>query len=451
MLSAEDNELITQTDRGTPMGELFRRFWLPALLSEELPAKNSHPVRVKIMGEKLVAYRDSDGNPGVISAYCPHRGAPMYYGRNEEGGLRCLYHGWKYDLTGQCIDMPNIPNGEMVKKRIQTIAYPTHEAANMIWIYMGPPERKPPFPEFPACALSKENVYATKYEIDCNWLQAQEGDFDPSHVQFIHSTLGEPSPLMAPTWRGGPNSELARSVALVNTEAGVIFANSMSAGDGQMKVTASQFMLPCYSNAGHKTATGPNVQAMNIRVPIDDEHEMHYRVRWDPEGFSDEERWEYTHGGYVFPLHEPGTYRAQENKDNDYGYNPVLQRHFNYSGVVPFPTQDLMMIEDQWGPIQDRTQEHLVASDVRIIFVRQRLIEMAKALENGIEPDEPFKMTDIHQLSTVRGPLVLPAEASLSDDVVHELVAGFHARILSDEVPADLDATKLIDALPADA
>lgn len=450
MLTKEDNELITKTDRGTPMGELLRRFWLPAVLSEEIPAKNSHPVRVTIMGEKLIAFRDSAGSPGVISAYCEHRGAPMYYARNEEGGIRCLYHGWKYDRTGQCTEMPNIENGEVVKNRIKTIAYPTHEAARMVWVYMGPPEQQPPFPEFPACALDKENVYVTKYEIDCNWLQAQEGDMDGSHVQFIHSTLGPPSPLMAATWRSGPSSEPAKTVAMANTEQGVLFASSVSVDDGQMGVNANHFILPCFSSAGHKTATGPNVQAMNIRVPIDDEHETHFRVRYDPDGFSDEELWEYTHGGYVFPLHEPGTYRSQENKDNDYRYNPIIQRHFNYSGVIPFPTQDLMMIEDQWGPVQDRTREHLVASDVQIIFMRERLLQMAKALAAGTEPKEPFAMTNIQQRSAAPGRVIMPKASTLPPEVVEELAAGFNAKLLSDEAPAELDASKLMDAVPSE-
>jgi len=181
MLSKEDNDLITQTDRGTPMGELFRRFWVPALLSEELPGADCNPVRVKIMGEDLVAFRDSKGKPGVIDAYCPHRGAPMFFARNEEEGIRCLYHGWKFNTAGDCVDMPNIAHGETAKNRMHTIAYPTVESANMIWVYMGPEDRKPPFPEFPYTAeVPKENVYVTRYEINCNWLQAMEGDYDPS-------------------------------------------------------------------------------------------------------------------------------------------------------------------------------------------------------------------------------------------------------------------------------
>jgi phthalate 4,5-dioxygenase len=174
------------------MGEVFRRFWLPALLSEELPGTDGNPVRVRILGEDLVAFRDSEGRPGVIDAYCPHRGAPMFFGRNEDCGIRCLYHGWKFDVTGQCTEMPNIPHGDTAKNRMKTIAYPVVEAANMIWLYMGPDDRKPPFPEFPYTAeVGKENVYVTRYEINCNWLQGQEGDYDPSHAKFVHSTLGD--------------------------------------------------------------------------------------------------------------------------------------------------------------------------------------------------------------------------------------------------------------------
>ncbi|HLF77047.1 MAG TPA: Rieske 2Fe-2S domain-containing protein, partial [Dehalococcoidia bacterium] len=148
MLSKEENELLERVGPGQAMGEVFRRFWIPAVLSEEIPAPDSPPVRVRLLGENLVAFRDSNGKVGIFDAYCPHRNAPLFFGRNEEAGLRCIYHGWKFDVTGACVDMPNCLEGESFKDRVNVKAYPTFEGGNMIWVYMGPAERVPPKPGF---------------------------------------------------------------------------------------------------------------------------------------------------------------------------------------------------------------------------------------------------------------------------------------------------------------
>ena len=208
MLSQEDNELITNTNRGTPMGEVFRRFWIPVLMSEELPGPDCTPVRVQILGETLTAFRDTLGRIGLIDANSPHRGAPTFFGRNEDCGLRCLYHGWKYDVDGNCVDMPNIPQeeAESYRRRIHILSYPCFEGGNLVWAYMGPPDRKPPVPEFEWLNLPKDHIYVSKFQIDCNYLQAMEGDFDDSHAIFLHSTLnltsdrprGNPAPRIPP-------------------------------------------------------------------------------------------------------------------------------------------------------------------------------------------------------------------------------------------------------------
>jgi nitrite reductase/ring-hydroxylating ferredoxin subunit len=429
MLSKEDNDLVTQTDRGTPMGELFRRFWIPALLAEELPGADCNPVRVKILGEDLVAFRDSDGKPGLIDAYCPHRGAPMFFGRNEEAGIRCLYHGWKFDTTGQCVDMPNIPHGETAKNRMRTIAYPTHEAANMIWAYMGPEDRQPPFPEFPyATEVPKENVYVTRYEIACNWLQGQEGDYDPNHG-VLHSTLGNNRDVAgevgvgrATQIPGRLGQRIAQTLTVEDTAIGVVLASARAIDDEQMAVNASHMILPCFPNAG----LAPNgVFSANIRIPIDDGHENHFRLRWSRRPFTDKELYDFKYVGFLFPLHEAGTYLSNKRIDNDYGHDPVIQRQFNFSGVSTFPTQDLMMIENQWGPIADRPREHLVASDRHIIGVRRRLLKMAKAMADGVEPQEPFFMKGIRQDQTEA--LFMPSAARINDDLIDTIIEQFQS------------------------
>ena len=438
MLTVQDNELITNTDRGTPMGELFRRFWIPACLSEELPGSDCNPIRVKLLGEDLVAFRDSNGKPGVIDAYCPHRGAPMFFGRNEEEGIRCLYHGWKFDVDGQCVDMPNIPHGDTAKNRMHTIAYPAIESANMIWVYMGPEDRKPPFPEFPyTTEVPKENVYVTRYEITCNWLQGQEGDYDPSHL-FVHSTLGANRDVAGEVIGrqikvvGVDPASIMRTVAVEDTPIGVMYAYNQPLTDDEMSVIGSHLILPCFPSAGLAT---PGVFSSNIRIPIDNEHENHYRLRWTRRGFTEKELYDFKYGGFIFPLHEAGTYLAKQRLDNDYGHDPVLQRQFNFSGVVPFPTQDLMMIENQWGPIAKRDREHLVASDREIIAIRRRLLKMAKAMADGIEPEEPFLLKGIRQEQAE--PVVVASSARLKDDTIDQIALALATTRLKKEAVED--------------
>jgi phenylpropionate dioxygenase-like ring-hydroxylating dioxygenase large terminal subunit len=172
MLSAKENELLTRVGPGTPMGEFLRRFWLPALLSDELPQADGDPIRTRTLGEDLVAFRDSNGNVGMVGAFCPHRRAPLFFGRNEECGLRCVYHGWKFETTGQCVDMPSEPPESDFKERMQVKAYPTYELGGMIWIYMGPPEHQPSRPpEMPFTLVPEEERRGLKFLVEANWLQ----------------------------------------------------------------------------------------------------------------------------------------------------------------------------------------------------------------------------------------------------------------------------------------
>src|SRR5713101_6010262 len=188
MLSAKENELLTKVGPGTPMGEFLRRFWLPALLSDELPAVDGDPIRTRTLGEDLVAFRDSNGNVGIVGAYCPHRRAPLYFARNEECGLRCVYHGWKFDTTGQCVDMPSEPAESNFKAKIRTTAYPTHEWNGMVWAFMGPAEKMYPFREL-GPALPREQWPTGRVLSECNWVQALEGNIDTSHISYLHRNL----------------------------------------------------------------------------------------------------------------------------------------------------------------------------------------------------------------------------------------------------------------------
>src|SRR5579862_2201384 len=186
MLNAEENDTISRVGPDTPMGKLMREYWQPAMLSSELPAPDCTPVRIMLLGEKLIAFRDSNGQVGLLANHCPHRGASLFFGRNEECGLRCVYHGWKFDVTGRCVDMPNEPPESNFKDKVRATAYPCRERGGVVWAYMGPREEPPALPDLEPNMLAEEESYIGPIFQDCNWLQALEGDIDTSHVSFLH-------------------------------------------------------------------------------------------------------------------------------------------------------------------------------------------------------------------------------------------------------------------------
>ncbi len=416
MLSVEDNQLVTDTNKGTPMGDLFRRFWLPVALSDELPGVDCVPKRVRVLGEDLIAFRDTDGNVGLVDAFCPHRGAPMFFGRNEEHGLRCIYHGWKFDVTGACTDLPNSVEGGTYKDKVKITAYPCVDKGDLIWAYMGPAEKQPPFPEFEWTKLPKSHRYVTKFIEQCNYLQAMEGDYDPSHARFLHSTLDANASNPGNTVRGGlsqqntaqiggeidASEEWPRAVGnrrvttadqrlnntkLIDYEQAMLSVQTQQQSDGRYAASAAAtWWMPIFCTAGIARA---GHFSSNMRIPIDNESLMFYRLRWSWDPMSDEDLAEYKHGGYTHPELIPGTWMPQANLQNDYLVDRVAQKHLTYSGIKTFPLQDIALIEAQWGPIAKRQYEHLVKSDFMIIHVRQRLLKAAKELMQGIEPVGP--------------------------------------------------------------
>jgi len=390
MLSREDNELLTRIGPDTLMGQLFRRFWMPVALASEIPAPDCPPVRLRILGEDLIAFRDSEGRPGVIEAYCPHRGAPMFFARNEDSGIRCVYHGWKFDVTGRCVELPNVPEGEEFKERISIRAYPARDAAGMVWAYMGPPDKQPPFPDHEWIDLPDDRRYVRKYLLQCNYKQAMEGDYDTSHVAFLHSTLDNNLSNPGNRVREGQVSvrnKTPRYVDIEDTEYGCMFSVVGIQDDGREIVNVGHWLFPYASTAG---IAGPGTQSTNIRIPIDDKNTWMFRFRWSDEPFTQNQIFEDRYGGYTYPEQIPGSFLSKANKDNDYLMDRILQKNISFTGIGPFPIQDLAMMEDQRGPIMDRSKEHLVSSDIAIIRVRQRLLNAARALQQGIEPKEPW-------------------------------------------------------------
>jgi len=426
MLSKEDNELLTNTDSGTPMGELFRRFWLPVAISEELPGPDCVPIKLKIMNEDLIGFRDSEGRVGLVDAYCPHRGAPIFFARNEEAGLRCVYHGWKFDVTGQCVDLPNTPEGDTYMRKIKITAYPCEEAGGMVFAYMGPKEKKPPFPEFDFLHVPPENIYVTKFQLECNWLQATEGDFDPSHGVFLHSTLDnnranpqfqfsglrnsitgqvnqnildapippeEPFPFAVGNRRFKKDDRRAKDV-LEDVDGAMYAISRVPRPDGREQAQVQlRFLMPAYCPPG---TSRPNHFSNNIRVPVDNTHMMFFRLRWALNPLTQEDLVYYKQGGYAYPEMIPGTFKTKANVWNDYDVDRLGQKTFLYSGIKTFPLQDIAMMENQWGPLAKRELEHLTAMDYHMIYLRRKLLKAAKDMRNGVEPIEPWEPQSYH-------------------------------------------------------
>ena len=189
MLSQEDNELLTRVGPGTVMGSLMRQYWLPIMLSSEVPEPDCKPLRVKLLGEDLIAFRDADGRVGLVEEHCAHRGASLYFARNEHGGLRCVYHGWMYDVSGRCVDMPNEPAWSNFKDKVSITAYACRERNGLVWAYMGPRKDPPPLPDLEFNLIPPEHVLLWKHLQESNWVQGLEGNIDSSHLSFLHARL----------------------------------------------------------------------------------------------------------------------------------------------------------------------------------------------------------------------------------------------------------------------
>jgi nitrite reductase/ring-hydroxylating ferredoxin subunit len=395
MLTRKDNELLTRVGPGTPMGNLLRRFWLPALLSSELPQADGDPIRTRTLGEDLVAFRDSNGQVGIVDAYCPHRRAPLFFGRNEECGLRCVYHGWKFDTTGECVDMPSEPPESNFKDKVRVNSYPTAEVGGVIWIYMGPPEHQPSRPpDLPLTFVPEAERRQVKFLVEANWLQCLEGELDTVHVSFLHNVFADDGTgLMNLVREDGYTNDRHPRLFVVDTPYGFCYGGrrAQAAGDFYWRVT--QFLLPIFALI--PSASGYTSGA-TIWMPIDDNHCWRFLVGGSRVPGSEPA----TNGSGppprpILPT-EPGTFRFPDGAEIDtllpthrrknlYGMDRAVQRKVSFTGMPFIPTQDQAMTEGM-GYICDRSQEHLGTTDVAIIHMRRLMTRLVTDLQNGIEP-----------------------------------------------------------------
>jgi phthalate 4,5-dioxygenase len=394
MLNRCDNELLTQTGSGTPMGELFRRFWHPVLLAEELLEPDGTPVRLRVLSEDLVAFRDTNGKVGIVDALCPHRRAGMFFGRNEECGLRCVYHGWKFDVHGTCVEMPTEPHDSTFKDKITIKAYPTAEYGGCIWIYMGPPDKRPALPDLEWAHVPSSQRVLSRWLQESNYMQALEGEIDSAHVSWLHA------PLQMDTnpFRGRFNDAIIRDGApkltVKPTDYGFCYGARRDADNGEYYWRVTQWLLPTFSLIpAHGFPRGGRCW-----IPIDDTHISVIQYNYHPERPLTEAEVE---RGKNSPQVQPARYRLPDgvtidicrdvlNADNDYRIDRALQRTQNFTGIQVIRTQDTAMTESMGG-IVDRSQEHLGTTDVAVIAARRQLIKMARDLEDGIEPIEALR------------------------------------------------------------
>lgn len=391
MLSAADNEMLVRTGAGTPMGEYFRRFWLPVALSREVAEPDGTPLKLMVMGEELLAFRDTQGRVGVIEPRCAHRGAHLYFGRNEECGLRCIYHGWKYDVDGRCVDMPNVPAGAAYRGKIAIKAYPVREFGDLIWAYMGPREAMPEqVPQIEFGVLPAERRYVTKRLIECNWAQSMEGALDTAHFSFLH--------MPAPGNRSNSNANVAADekrmrwlrddplpeFSLVEHDVGYVVGGARRADDGELYWRITQFMLPSHSVT--PSAMPDEVYYGYTWTPIDDTKCWVYVYAWHPDrDLTADERERFDRGGYGQLAALGPDYIPLRNKGNDYLIDRAAQKTRSFTGIEGIAEQDQMAQESQ-GEIVDRTREHLTATDMAIVRFRRLVLGGAKALLQGKAP-----------------------------------------------------------------
>ena len=403
MLSVEQTEFLTRVGPGTPMGELLRRYWTPILLSRELPEPDCTPVRVRIFCENLVAFRDTQGRLGLVEELCAHRQTSLFFGRNEEGGLRCIYHGWKYDVDGHCVDMPTESPESNFKDKVNLTAYGIKEGGGLIWAYLGPKETMPTeLPHFRYMDSPDEYHLHTKYIRECNFAQAIDGGIDSVHTNFLHAGLDRYRRNDTYLERSKNTSDLDLKYRTVDT-APKFMTKRMDYGMlvGSRRLISDEdkyywrfnhFLMPFYS----MTPRGGGGHAF---VPIDDYTCWSFNLsdRID-RPFTDEERAEaeagvahdgdlaggiHMNGGTI-----PGTFQPIRSLANDFLIDREMQKNFNFTGIIGTGIQD-SMAQITMGAIEDRTKEHLGVTDIAIIQARRMMIQAAIDLREGIEPLAP--------------------------------------------------------------
>ena len=401
MLSIEDNELLTRTGSGTPMGELIRNYWIPALLTEEIPEPDCPPVRVRLLGEDLVAFRDSQGRIGLLAEHCSHRGTSLYFGRNEECGLRCIYHGWKFDVEGNVLDTPAEPPESNLKHKVRHPSYPCRESAGIVFAYLGPSEQAPLFPNYEWTQVPQNQTYVTKCLQECSYLQGLEGECDSAHLSFLHRKFDD-----------GNRALFAADAAPVyeceETDFGVRMVAIRRAGEGKQYVRVSSFVMPL---AGCVSARNGGFE-IHFYVPADDTHSWRFDL-----GFKRDRT--VTEADVHRRAQIGPDYRRIRNSQNDYLQDREAQRKTSFTGIEDFLNHDSCATESM-GPIFDRSLEHLGSSDKGVIAVRRYLLRAVKTFQDGGEPPHIVRDPERNRFPHIDSiAAVIPADVHWKQEFKH--------------------------------
>ena len=382
MTATVESETLIRVGPGTPMGELMRQYWLPALMSSELVSDGS-PLRLKLLGEQLIAFRDSSGRVGIMDQKCPHRCASLFFGRNEHDGIRCVYHGWKFDVQGNCVDAPNLPGPLATHNRIRAKAYSVRERAGLIWVYMGPRETPPELPGLQALGLDDEELSIWCVQRQSNYLQAMEGDIDTSHLGFLHGGMVQSEdPTLA---------NRAPKYKVVDTEVGVLYGAFREQDEQRLNWRFASFSLPFWTQPP-PTPLGRDPVARAF-VPMDDTHTMLFCIsnkRFLLSTYDNEDKHKLLGGAPGISFNYEylpnttdwyGRWRLASNRTNDYRIDREVQRTKSFTGIEGLEIQDVCITESM-GPITDHNSEHLVPSDIMVARTRRRLLRAAIALRD---------------------------------------------------------------------
>ena len=393
MLSREDNELLCRVGPGTPMGQLLREYWLPVLKSSDVE-RGGQPLRVKLLSEDLVAFRDTSGRVGLLGEHCSHRATSLALARNEDNGLRCVYHGWMYDVSGRCIDMPNEPEETRFADKIRHPAYACTERNGIIWTYMGSREAPPALPDLEWNMVPEDQVVIWRNLQFNNWVQGLEGNIDSSHLSFLHTRLTADGDGFGGGNRGLWYVDKTPRMEVRATEYGVMYGAGRMEDPDNSYWRVTQFLMPFYGMFAPVSVAECPLQWW---IPLDDDAVMKWDIRWNPSRpITDEEReFLVLHdpGGYVQWTHDPYTHwRLAADRENDYLNDYSAQLTKRFSGIPSVNLQDKAILESM-GHVVDRRIEHLGTADAMIIRVRRRLIDAAVALrDQGVVPpgvDDP--------------------------------------------------------------
>ena len=384
MLTQEENDLLTRVGGDAPMGGIMRRHWLPICLTEEVPEADGDPVKARLLGEDLVVFRDSEGRVGVLDEMCPHRKASLVFGRNEECGLRCLYHGWKFDVDGNCVDMSSEPPGSTLREKVKQKSYPAHEAAGFIWVWMGPAAEKPEFDPPVFQPTPDTRVSIARMIVDCNYAHILEGAIDSAHSSSLHSSDMLPARVDGAKannqfWQR-PSTDKAPRLFVDRTSFGFRY----SAIRRPIKDAATMDYVRTTIFIAPYTVQIPSNNIYNIailHVPVDDTHTAFHFIAWGGPTCPDVEEWRKFLAMQV-GIDVDKSFRKKRTRENNYLQDRQSMKLGNWTGIPGIPNQDVVMWETI-GAIADRSNELLGASDIAIVEYRRQMVDAARAFAAG--------------------------------------------------------------------